>query len=145
NRIGKLLAKKMPERDLLNELFLVTLSRLPAEAEAKAMLDHCTASLLGVKVITNDGGAQIEKEVPGTDKKGGVTKDSPADKAGLKPGDVIRKIDGTNILDADQFHTVLAGKTPGAVVSLVVSRNGQEHAFKATLAADKRKAWEDVH
>ncbi|HMF16392.1 MAG TPA: DUF1549 domain-containing protein, partial [Gemmataceae bacterium] len=145
NRIGKLLTKKMPDRELLNELFLATLSRLPGELEAKAMLDHCTASLLGVKVITNEGGAQIEKEVPGTDKKGGVTKDSPADKAGLKPGDVIRKIDGVMLPNADQFHTVLAGKAPGAVVSLVVTRNGQEHTFKATLAADKRKAWEDVH
>jgi S1-C subfamily serine protease len=100
---------------------------------------------LGVKVITNEGGAQIEKDVPGTDKKSGVTKDSPADKAGLKPGDVIRKIDGVMLPNADQFHAVLAGKAPGAVVNLVVARNGQEHSFKATLAADKRKAWEDVH
>ncbi len=40
NRIGKLLAKKMADRDVVNELFLVTLSRLPADSEAKAMLDH---------------------------------------------------------------------------------------------------------
>jgi putative serine protease PepD len=108
------------------------------------MLDHVTASLLGVKVISNAGGAQIEKEEPGKDKKSGVTKDSPAEKAGLKPGDVIRKLDGVMLPNADQFHTVLAGKKPGAVVTLVVSRNGREHTFKATLAVDKRKAWEDV-
>ncbi len=40
NRIGKLLAKKTPERDLLNDLFLVTLSRPPTAADARAMLDH---------------------------------------------------------------------------------------------------------
>jgi hypothetical protein len=40
NRIGKLLAKKMPERDILNELFLVALSRQPTAADAKAMLEH---------------------------------------------------------------------------------------------------------
>jgi hypothetical protein len=40
NRIGKLLARKLPDRDLLNELYLVTLTRLPSDAEAQASLDH---------------------------------------------------------------------------------------------------------
>lgn len=40
NRIGKLLAKKLPDQEMLNELFLVTLSRLPSAPETKAMLDH---------------------------------------------------------------------------------------------------------
>lgn len=45
NRIGQLLEKKMADKDMLNELFLVTLSRLPNEAEAKAMLDHVARSM----------------------------------------------------------------------------------------------------
>ncbi len=40
NRVGKLLAQKRPEREILNELYLATLSRLPAEAEVKASLEH---------------------------------------------------------------------------------------------------------
>jgi hypothetical protein len=40
NRIGKLLGKKMTDVDLLNELYLTTLSRLPAEGEVQAALDH---------------------------------------------------------------------------------------------------------
>jgi len=40
NRIGKLLAKKMSDQETLNELFLVTLSRMPSVAESKAMTDH---------------------------------------------------------------------------------------------------------
>jgi hypothetical protein len=40
NRIGKLLAQKLPEKDVLNDLFLVTLSRLPADNEVQSMLDH---------------------------------------------------------------------------------------------------------
>jgi hypothetical protein len=40
NRIGKLLAKKLPDRQILDELYLVTLTRLPAEAEARAFLEH---------------------------------------------------------------------------------------------------------
>ncbi len=44
NRIGKLLAKKMPEREVLNDLFLVALSRPPAEDEARDLLDHVVRS-----------------------------------------------------------------------------------------------------
>lgn len=40
NRIGKLLAKKLDDKAVLNELFLVSLSRLPSEAEATAMLEY---------------------------------------------------------------------------------------------------------
>jgi hypothetical protein len=44
NRIGKLLAKKMDDKAMLDELFLVTLSRPPVLAEAKDLLDHVAAS-----------------------------------------------------------------------------------------------------
>ncbi|MBI3409052.1 MAG: DUF1553 domain-containing protein [Planctomycetes bacterium] len=45
NRIGKLLAKKMDDRSLLSELFLITLSRTPNDAEATALLEHVTKSM----------------------------------------------------------------------------------------------------
>jgi len=40
NRIGKLLARKLTEKEVLDDLFLVTLSRMPNEAEMQAMLGH---------------------------------------------------------------------------------------------------------
>jgi hypothetical protein len=40
NRIGKLLTRKLSDRALLDELYLVTLSRLPGDAEAQAPLEH---------------------------------------------------------------------------------------------------------
>jgi hypothetical protein len=39
NRIGRLLAKKTPDRDLLDELYLATLSRLPDPEDVKASLE----------------------------------------------------------------------------------------------------------
>lgn len=39
NRLGKLLARKLPDGEVLNELFLVTLSRMPLEDETRAALD----------------------------------------------------------------------------------------------------------
>jgi hypothetical protein len=39
NRIGKLLARKLPDADVVNELFLATLSRPPEPHEVKAVLE----------------------------------------------------------------------------------------------------------
>jgi hypothetical protein len=40
NRIGRLLAKKLPDREILNDLYLATLSRLPTEEDVKVSLEH---------------------------------------------------------------------------------------------------------
>ncbi len=45
NRIGKLIAAKKSDTEILNELFLVSLSRTPTADESKAMLDHVTRSM----------------------------------------------------------------------------------------------------
>jgi hypothetical protein len=45
NRIGKLIAAKKSDAEILNELFMVSLSRTPTADESKAMLDHVTRSM----------------------------------------------------------------------------------------------------
>jgi Protein of unknown function (DUF1553)/Protein of unknown function (DUF1549) len=45
NRIGKLIAAKKSDTEILNELFLVSLSRTPTADESKAMLEHVTRSM----------------------------------------------------------------------------------------------------
>lgn len=40
NRVGKLLAKKMSDQEVLNELYLATLSRPPLDGDIKAALEH---------------------------------------------------------------------------------------------------------
>jgi hypothetical protein len=45
NRIGKLLAAKKSDREVLDELFLVTLTRLPTDGEVQAMLGHVSAQM----------------------------------------------------------------------------------------------------
>jgi hypothetical protein len=43
NRIGKLLAAKKTDREVLDDLFLVTLTRPPTDSEVSAMLGHVSA------------------------------------------------------------------------------------------------------
>ncbi|MGE3807040.1 MAG: DUF1553 domain-containing protein, partial [Gemmataceae bacterium] len=44
NRIGQLLGKKLSEQDTINDLYLTTLSRLPAPEEVKAVQEHLAKS-----------------------------------------------------------------------------------------------------
>jgi hypothetical protein len=45
NRVGRMLAKKAPDLEILEELYLATLSRPPLEGEVKASLDHLNKAI----------------------------------------------------------------------------------------------------
>ena len=64
----------------------------------------------------------------------GVTRGTPAEKAGLKAGDVIIKIDN-DVVNADNPLTnILWRHQPGETVKLTISRAGRETAVNVTLA-----------
>ena len=65
----------------------------------------------------------------------GTTPGSPADKAGLKEGDVITKIGDTSLTSLKDFSDVLKSKAPGEKVSLTVLRDGMPMTVEATLVA----------
>jgi len=54
-----------------------------------------------------------------------VTANSPAEKAGMKVGDVITAINGNPVEDVNTFRLAVAGFAPGTTVHLKVARNGQ--------------------
>jgi putative serine protease PepD len=64
-----------------------------------------------------------------------VTRGGPADKAGLKAGDVILKLDGRTILGADQFIVGIRAKSVGDTVELTVRRGGADRTVRMTLQA----------
>ena len=51
NRIGRLLAKKSDVPEIMEELYLSTLSRQPLEGETKACLDHLEKSIAKGKTV----------------------------------------------------------------------------------------------
>jgi serine protease Do len=63
-----------------------------------------------------------------------VVGDSPAAKAGLKVGDVITAVNGTNVDDVNTFRLQVAGFAPGTTVHLKVERNGQTMDLPVTLS-----------
>lgn len=58
-------------------------------------------------------------------KVGAVSEGSPGDKAGLKKGDIIKKLDGQDIKTLREYSNLLKKYSPGDEVSLEVDREGE--------------------
>jgi Do/DeqQ family serine protease len=63
----------------------------------------------------------------------GTIEEGPADKAGLKAGDIITKIDGNKVSNKAFYEEHLAYYRPGATVKFTVLRDGKEQEFSLTL------------
>lgn len=62
-----------------------------------------------------------------------VNKDSAAEKAGIKVGDVIIRFQGKEVEDVRHLRNMVAGTAPGTKVTLVVNRDGKEKTLTAQL------------
>lgn len=84
--------------------------------------------------------APLAESLKLTDMKGaiiaGVLRSGPADKAGMKPGDVLLAVDGKPVTDPRSMLNLVAGLTPGETAKLRV-RRGHE-TLELAVAIGKR-------
>lgn len=73
--------------------------------------------------MPDTSGALIEDLTPG----------GPAERAGLKNGDVIRKYNGQTVTDSGQLVALVTDTNPGTVVTLDLLRGGKPLTVKVTL------------
>lgn len=62
-----------------------------------------------------------------------VVEDSPAEKAGLKAGDIITKVDDKNVANTSELTKAVRSYEPETQVNIVVVRNGKTKKLNATL------------
>ncbi len=56
----------------------------------------------------------------------GVVSKSPAERAGLRPGDILLEIDGHQVVDSSSMLTLISGLKPNKQAMLKISRNEKE-------------------
>ncbi len=61
----------------------------------------------------------------------------PASHAGIKPGDIITKINGSNVDSPNMLSRIIAGIEPGATVQIEVIRDSQRLALEVPLTERK--------
>ena len=85
--------------------------------------DGVNHAMLGVTTEKTDEGAKINS----------ITKESAAEKIGLKEGDVITKIDDTKIEDPDDLSAAIKTHKPGDKVVVTYLRDKKEQKTSAEL------------
>lgn len=89
---------------------------------------------LGVQPVDTDGKVRI----------GEVIKDSPADKAGLKVGDILKNINGSDIVKSDDLFALVRKARSGKEFKILVIRDGAEKELTAKLGEGPR-TFENPH
>src|SRR5712691_5589378 len=66
---------------------------------------------------------------------GQVRSGTPADRAGLRAGDVITAIGGKHVGSASELRAAIDARRPGDSISLTYTRGGKSHTVEAKLAS----------
>jgi S1-C subfamily serine protease len=62
------------------------------------------------------GGAEVGRVNPG----------QPAGRAGVRPGDIVKTVNGVTVRGVDDLDRIVGGLPPDAAYTLTVSRDGQD-------------------
>jgi thiol-disulfide isomerase/thioredoxin len=79
---------------------------------------------LGVSMETAEAGVRVNH----------VFRGSPADKAGLKEGDLIRSVDGEKVASPDDVSRIVGGREPGDTIAASLSRAENPLSVRIALA-----------
>src|SRR5262245_60108878 len=107
---------------------LALLTTCPARAEPPR-------GWLGADVldVTKAEADKLGWDTPHGARLGVVASGSPAERAGLKTGDIIDLIDGVEVETSAAFEKAIAAKSPGSEVRLRVRSGGRERRIALTL------------
>jgi serine protease Do len=115
--------------------FAIPINMAKRSMESLVKTGKVTRGYLGATIGPVTPELAQEFKVP--DTSGALVQDvspgGPAAKAGLKPGDVIRKFNGRTVNDSSDLLAMTASTNPGTPVTLEILRNGQPQTVNITL------------
>ena len=116
---------------------------IPADAAAKVLTDiaqygHVVRGWLGISADLGLVSPEVSNELGATKifRVSSVASGGPSEKAGLKPGDIIFKIDGLPVIDPHTSINQITNVTPGQPVKLSIIR--QDTVIEFTVIAGNR-------
>jgi len=114
--------------------FAIPINQAKKTAEQLIKTGSATYPIMGISVDTRFTGAGAQISTDGA----GVTPAGPADKAGLKAGDIITSLDGVEINNSDELIVAIRSKSVGDKVKIKYTRNNISREATVMLAASKK-------
>jgi serine protease Do len=107
--------------------------RIKDQIVATGKVQHAKLGVM-IRSVDQDSADSVKLESPDGALVSSVERGGAADKAGLKPGDVIRRVNGQPIIGGGDLTGIVSVAKPGDKVSLDVWRDGKTIQLNATLA-----------
>ncbi|AJF67133.1 S1C family serine protease [Streptomyces vietnamensis] len=117
--------------------FAIPINQGKRVAEELINTGKATHPVIGVSLdmqYQGDGARVGEK---GKDGTASVTAGGPAAKAGLRPGDVITRVDGQRVHNGEELIVKIRAHRPGDKLELTLTRNGKELTKTLTLGSSQ--------
>jgi serine protease DegQ len=115
--------------------FAIPVSTAKSVMEAIIKSGHVVRGWIGVETqeitpelaasfgLTRQSGAMIA----------GVVRHGPADKSGIKPGDILLSVDGKAVADTNSMLNLIAQLVPGEKAKMIVLRKNKESTLEVTV------------
>lgn len=113
-----------------------------AKGLIKGMLEdgQIQRAYLGIRYITITPNVAKELDLPrstgayvGGSEGSPIVSGGPADRAGIREGDIITKVDNVTLTDKVVLVSQLSQHLPGDTITLTVLRDNREQTFRVTL------------
>jgi S1-C subfamily serine protease len=121
--------------------FAIPINKAKRDIESVKTKGKIEAPFLGIRYLTINSELAKEKKlsvdygalIDSDGKNPAIVSGSPAERAGLKKGDIILEINGQKITEDNTLGAVISRLSPGDTIDLKILRDGKEFNLKVVL------------